>query len=808
MIRKMNILLLIMFCIVSNPLCKASNNNWLPSDSLFFSSLKLDAPELKDIRESVYSGDYKTAKKQLLQYKRLSSIGKWFKEPFTYKGASNRVDTQADSLCMHYIYDDNKNPYMAGGVYMGDDFDWMFNPKDKNDPDYAVEWTYSSVSRVNFLNKLATAYENTGNEKYLKKWIWFMHDFINDNPPARKTLWRSLDTAIRIRTWINTYLTFRNSPLFTKEDNVIYLKLIYEHAESLKNKTLMYPARTGNHVTTECSALYTIGCVFQEFEKAEEWRKVAVERFMKEIGRVVPPDGLQAELSPSYHYGVVNTYRNIYNIAIINNIELPDGFTSRLQDMYRAPVFLMDQWGDYVKTNDSGFKNIKEYSREGLELGYDPVLAWVASDGKEGNALPATTSLDYAGFYMMRSGWYDNGMFVFFRGGPQGIGHAEQEKLQIVLKAWGKTLLFDPGKYNYDQSDWRRFSINTPSHNTIIVDGKWQYREKVIPKTYDPVDNPFYTTPLFDYVSANYTDGYVTNIYNPKTSYHPQIWLDDRDTTVVHTRRVLYLKPYYVLVLDQLDGTGNHVFDAHFHIDAPEALLDPTTHSIYSMRDDSIQLALFAIDKNNLKTEIVQGQKAPLLGWYPTEHKPIPTVRFRKKQSTPATFATFLYPYKNHKPFFNIEEIAVNSNDYAWAQRLFTDEETAEVILSKENNTFALSYKSRLIGSNVEAKTKGLVIRRSNLYNDYINVGAWGMTDYKDGRFTLSFLESVNINFKYKDNSVYVLNAGDKLTEMIITKPFKKSVLLEPGQWIVVSDKEKKRSTEPVLFPTFNERKK
>ena len=100
-----------------------------------------------------------------------------------------------------------------------------------------------------------------------------------------------------------------------------------------------------------------------------------------------------------------------------------------------------------MRTNDSSLKKIKEISKEGLKIGYDPVLAWVVSDGKEGEELPSTTFLNYAGFYMMRSGWRDNGMFLFFRGGPQGIGHVEQEKLQIVLKAWGKTLLFDPGKF-------------------------------------------------------------------------------------------------------------------------------------------------------------------------------------------------------------------------------------------------------------------------------------------------------------------------------------------------------------------------
>lgn len=805
--RMKNKLLVLIFCMGSFLPCKIYSHNWLYSDSLFFSSLQLDIPDMEDVKNSVKTGNYSSAKSLLLQYKRLGGGGKWFMEPFVSERVSNETDNSADSICMHYIYDDinSKRPYVEGSVFMGEHFDWLFNPRKSNDPNYAIEWTYSCVSRINFLNKLVKAYKETGNEKYLKKWIWFMYDFVEDNPLTVKPIWRTLDTAIRIRTWLNTYFTFRNSELFNAEDNALYLKLIYKHAEHLKNMLLKDPKRTGNHVTTECAALFTIGCVFQEFKKAEEWRTIAIDRYMNEIKKVVPPDGLQAELSPSYHYGVVATYKQLYDIAKVNDIELPDSFTSRLLDMYRAPVLLMDQWGDHVRTNDSSLKNIKGISKEGLKIGYDPVLAWVVSDGKEGEELPSTTSLNYAGFYMMRSGWRDNGMFLFFRGGPQGIGHVEQEKLQIVLKAWGKTLLFDPGKYPYDQSDWRRFSINTPSHNTIIVDGKWQYRKKVIPEKFSPVDNLFCTTPLFDYVSSSYTDGYVTNIYNPRKSYQPQTWLNDRDTTVTHIRNVLYLKPYYALVIDQLEGNGEHVFDAHFHLDAPVASLNSNGHFVHSMRKDSVQVGIYAIDKENLHTEIIQGQKAPLLGWYPIEHRAIPTIRFRKKQKAPASFATFLYPYKNEKPVFSAEKIDVKSEQMMWGQRIVTDEETAEVVLDKKNSQSSFSFQSDLVGE-VDVIAKGIVVRHSKVYENAVNIGIWGASYYQDKIFAFRFSDSTDVVLQQANDCTIVNNAGEKEVRIIIRKPFQKEVVIEPGEWVMISERKEEKTVQPKMFPLFNER--
>src|SRR6202012_1595353 len=116
--------------------------------------------------------------------------------------------------------------------------------------------------------------------------------------------------------------------------------------------------------------------------------------------------------------------------------------------------------------------DIAAKAREGLQLGDDPLLAWAASHGAEGEAPPESAALPQAGFYAMRGGWRRDDVFLFFRGGPTGINHEHEDMLEVVLRAWNKTLLFDPGTYSYDQSDWRRYVLGTASHNTIIVDGK------------------------------------------------------------------------------------------------------------------------------------------------------------------------------------------------------------------------------------------------------------------------------------------------------------------------------------------------
>ena len=218
----------------------------------------------------------------------------------------------------------------------------------------------------------------------------------------------------------------------------------------------------------------------------------------KQIQQSFTPEGFQSELSPSYHFGALATFRKIADLAMLNGLSLSTNLMQKLKDMYRAPLAIMDQSGGAVWTNDSNPRDFRSYAKSGLELGEDPLLAWAASHGKLGEAPPTATALHYAGFYAMRSGWKPNDLYLFFRGGPTGIAHAEEDMLQVVLKAWNTSLLLEPGKYAYDQSEWRRYAINTPSHNTVIVDGKWQHRGTTIGAINQPTGNPWVTNPLLD----------------------------------------------------------------------------------------------------------------------------------------------------------------------------------------------------------------------------------------------------------------------------------------------------------------------
>lgn len=769
------------------------------TDGEILSALDLDAPGMEKVRAAKQSGNIAAAQQAYLDYRRHVSQAKWIITPSDEPAkAVASDDSAADLILGHRLTPESNADSLPKIVDMGKEFNWTYNPLSPRDPGYTQEWTYCSVSRTNFWEKLADAYWKTHDEKYAAGWVDQLLDFAAKNPvpPGKKDmfhsplgatpiLWRSLDIAVRMRdSWPYAYSHFLNSPSFTPEAQWTFLKLVYEHGVRLR-AGLEDQDRTGNWVTAESSGLYTVGVLFPELREAANWRQFAIDRFAKEFDRMVPPDGFEAELSPGYDRSTIGEFRTPIELADINHLQVPDNFRSKLLSMHRALVLVMAQNGDDVPTNDSfGVSHAVSEARRGLKLGDDPLLLWAASSGKEGTAPPDSTMLPYAGFYAMRGGWKPDDFFLFFRGGPTGIGHQHEDMLEVVLRAWNRTLLFDPGTYTYDQSEERRYVVGTSSHNTIIVDGNGQHRG--LSKPFPPeLKNPWVTTPLFDYVSAMYDAGYQQNVYSQE-EFYPLKWVGSIDKSVSHTRRVLFLRPYYALVLDTLDGTGHHVFDAHFHIDAPAAEVDPLSQAAFSKSTDNVHLALYPLEREHLAVDVVQGQKSPMLGWYPRQHRTIPTVRFRKEQEAPAIFATFLYPYQGDADAnFKAEPLPIQGDGF-WGETLDTAKEQAEVILAKDGQTKAFSLHSELVGT-VHADAAGVIARRP-IGERVVFIGGWGLHSYGDDKLGFSLKRQGDLVFlDTKANSPVFFNGQDRSVEVTITYPFKGSANLAPGVWTEVT---------------------
>ena len=307
-------------------------------------ALDLGAPGMEKVKAAAQTGNLDAVMAAYLDYRRTFSPARWKVMPADRPASSSASsDPVGDAICAHRI----PNLIYTGlpkEADMGADFNWTFNPTPKGDPAFTLEWTWCVVSRTQFWSPLVDAYWKTHDEKYAAEWVRQMEDFVAKNPVDKAgtawnlTLWRTLDAASRmLESWPNAYYHCLNSPSFTPQAQWIYLKSMRDHAAFLM-AGLGDPKRTGNWVTTECCGLYTIGTLFPELKDAPLWRKTAIDRLMKEAQRLVLPDGIEAELTPTYHLLALTGFRQPIELAKLNGQPVPDEFREKVMAMYRALV--------------------------------------------------------------------------------------------------------------------------------------------------------------------------------------------------------------------------------------------------------------------------------------------------------------------------------------------------------------------------------------------------------------------------------------------------------------------------------------
>ncbi|MFO8078661.1 MAG: heparinase II/III family protein [Armatimonadota bacterium] len=613
----------------------------LLTDEEFFSLLRDDMEGLAPAREAADSGDYDLAKQRLLEYYRGRDWPKWNFDPSEYdQHREEGYNTGPADYVLTHMFD-----RFGREAHVGDDIDWSYNGFDPDEPAYTPEWTYQ-LNRFQNWRILGRAWWATGDEKYAEEFVDQMLDWIEDNPmpvlgsPNQAPTWRTIEQGIRTAgSWMDAYHYFLFAPQMTPEAHTTFLKSWVEHARTLTRMTLDYPQHGGNWVTMECNGLAHIGCIFPEFTEAEHWRDVAYTRLLQELDRQVYPDGAQMELAPSYHQVALGNFRRATNPALENGFELPDGYIDGMKRMYEYNLRVMLPSGQVPPLNDSGMSRLENSLREAYDTWGDPRFLWGATGGAEGEPVDFTSVFfPWAGQAVMRSGWEKDARYLMFEVGPFGTGHQHEDKLGLYLWGWGRPLLTEGGSYSYDRSQWRRFVLDTPAHNTVMVDGMSQRRRglRELYSTDEPLEGVWATNELFDWCVGTYETGYG----------------EDR-MPCTHERTVIHLRPDAYIVIDRmLDAEGEHLYEALFNLDAEEATVHEDGLTVSSADTGRANLTLMPLATEGLSLRIVKGQEEPLLGWVPRtgEHRPVPCAVYSRSGPTPQMMVTLMLPHPTEEP--------------------------------------------------------------------------------------------------------------------------------------------------------------
>lgn len=392
----------------------------------------------------------------------------------------------ADEILAHR-FQNSTNGVIVRRVQLPEAIDWDANPTD--DPEFA-----HMLARSRFWQELGFAYTYTGDEKYAAEFARQLDSWLDQAPlpfsAEEKPLslwWRTINTGIRMDTWMWVYQAFLRSPHMTPDLHARMLAIIAEHGRVLRNH---HQAPSSNWCAMEMQGLMNLSVMFPEFKKAAQWRKYAAAELLEAIKTQVRPDGAQVEESPSYHNGCIRWFYEPMRLAKRNGIQFPDQYRDILRKMATYTLWTTGPDGLTVGLSDSDRDEAgpRVLATMAIEF-YEPNFAWLAKPapvhywefgsaaGKKLAAIPAAPpeklamTFPDAGYVVVRSDWTPHANYCIFDCGPRGGGHGHFDLLSLEIYSHGKLLIADPGRWLYANVPLRRRVVSTPAHNTVSING-------------------------------------------------------------------------------------------------------------------------------------------------------------------------------------------------------------------------------------------------------------------------------------------------------------------------------------------------
>jgi len=602
--------------------------------------------DLKEVSALLDQGDIPAAKAALLDHYGRRVTTAWSAPPrvitdlrfYLDELSQEELIAWADSI-LEYRFSPTA---IMPKITLAGEIDWCFNPTTN------PEWLWR-LNRHPWWPILGLAYAQTGDGRYVTAFVAQMLDWVTKNPPSprkdeQSPAWRLMETALRMCvSWIPTFALFYESPSFTDEAKLTMLRSIYDHARFLS----LFKS-TRNHLLRESNGLAYVSVYFPEFKEAKRWQQIALTRLEQELIGQINQDGSHIEVATGYQWLVVDEFEKTYDLLRAHNLSLPkENLASYLEKMYQVLVYLVRPDGTFPEIND-GFIQwpYSRLAQAGEMFGRDDFI-YVGTAGKQGSP-PEDSSVGFndAGLYVMRSDWTKEARYLLFDAGPYGGPHGHEDKLSIELFAFGQPFIVDSGSYTYEETDpFRTYFVGSQGHNTVLVDGQSQIRrwqkDNMNPKPALGNYATWISQADFDYVAATYNDGY--SFFSLRKPREPTIIKD-----VIHMRWILFVKPDYWVVVDELQASTPHNYQWLFHTH-PEIVVSagPENRVILGATPEAARLYLIPADPQNIKVSWLAGSETPIQGWYSMGYHsktPSTVVIYERENSLSTVLTTLLYP--------------------------------------------------------------------------------------------------------------------------------------------------------------------
>ena len=478
---------------------ESTNIELLPSnkpndvlDERLFEVINLDYPGLEKVKSYYEANEYYYAAHELLKYYRdksdISNPNINLINPTITASEQNIADQALDYR--FYVRNFKESTDASGNeIYYSfkkdGKIDWDFVPAEITDQEFK-----SQKHRHQWMLPQAKAYRVNKDEKYFQSWMDVYSDWLNTFPCPESIVdkdnvqWYGLQPAERVLSQIDILPYFIQSTNFTPEWLSVFLTAFADEVECIRKN---YFTDGSNIYVTQVQAVTTAGMLMPEFKNSTEWLLEGSQKISEQVTDQFLADGVQVELDPSYHIGVVDGFYNIYKLAMLNGkLDLfPSNYIELLKKASRFvmdiiyPNYTIDNFNDTRSSSYSKNVILKNLKKNMEMFPEDEEIRWMATEGKQGTKPTGLVQVyDAAGYYMLRSGWEKDATMMILKNNKNTDNkwHCQPDNGTFGLYHNGRNFCPDAGVYSYggtssSNADRAAFAA-TAMHNTMTIDKK------------------------------------------------------------------------------------------------------------------------------------------------------------------------------------------------------------------------------------------------------------------------------------------------------------------------------------------------
>ena len=504
-----------------------------------------------------------------------------------------------------------------------EEIDWDHNPG-------TGHWGHD-LNRFSYLDTLLRVYVDRGDPRFSRKAVALILDWIAKCDFGRAFVGTPyvfgsyLNQAIHCEAWAHCLRGLLPRGHVQPVELLRVLKSLHDQLAYLK---IVTDGHAGNWPTIGCRGMLATLAALPVFRDTEYFARYCVACLAVQIDEQVLPDGVQDELTPHYHWVVINNLLSAVRSVRALNMRLEARTLNALRKMvHYAQQTIVPDRNAQVAFNDSDPISVPDPTGAVGQVGLEDLLLPPDRLGPE--------RFRYAGVAFLRQRQDQGDLYLAFDGGPFGRGHQHEDKLGMWLFAYGRSFLVDPGRHLYDTSaaSYRAFLCSTCAHSTLLIDGQGQH-SRGRPDTWiaaEPVPLHWRAGEGEIRAAAAYDLGYGK----------------ENAIDVVHHREIVFLQERLWIVFDRVDGEGEHRVESRFQFAPCELHLEESR--VHTGWEDANLLLWSLPSAPYTDVHVEEGQETPRGGWYSARYgllEPAPCLSLTAQADPPFFAATLLYPYR------------------------------------------------------------------------------------------------------------------------------------------------------------------